>query len=355
MNILFCEDVIKNVLSYLTYQDINYIRNIDKSVNSITNKLVPEVSEKVKICCKKCKNDNLAIQNDICTSCIISLDSLNSLRFITYTDANKLYKFNSKKLDINQFDSFKTKECFISSNKYILFDRLDIEKYVSCQYKNNQDRLEVLYKLSIKSQKSEDVRNKKRLSIKNKLSTDYVEEIKKNEYQNFLKYYSKVLMLDKDKILKSENSYNKFLRQYKKYKSIEIKLKKLNISIRNDSKLLQEYIGDINKLDEEKENIIVLELEEMNYLHTKTIYSKELKKTINTEKQYNDYIDIQEIVITCRSVEFAKVIKNINDEKIPNKWKNIISTYEDIQNMKINDIKKIYISYHEDEYEDVYN
>ncbi len=164
------EDVFSYLLSFLSTQDKVNIVNAQIGYSDSNHKLN---SELVKVCCRNCSFDNIAVQFGICTYCITSIDKYNSFEYISYEDANRLYKFSNKKLDIEILNSqVQTKTVFELS--LVLYNRLDIQRYVDSNFISNKERLLTLYKKRIAKEKRDIVNSRKKEKEKE-------EELKRKE------------------------------------------------------------------------------------------------------------------------------------------------------------------------------
>ncbi len=215
------EDAFRHLLTFLSLQDDVNLTNADIGYHNANHKIN---SELVKFCCRNCCFDNVAVQFNLCTFCIVSIDKYNSFRFISYDDANKLYKFSNKKLDIeilNQRADTKT----VVELDLVFYDRIGIQEYVDSNFKSNRERLLSLYKKKVAKDKRDIVSKKKkeekereeyiRLEKEKREQEEY--ELRKKEFKeylrvrfsnDFLKYANKGFLCDMyAKIKQTKNMY----------------------------------------------------------------------------------------------------------------------------------------------------
>lgn len=171
MSFLSIQDRVKLSYSNIGYKDPEYKLN----------------SDLIKFCCRKCSFDNVSIQFNLCTMCIVEMDQLNSFRYISYDDANKLYKFSNKKLDI-EIIKLNVDYKFVCSLDLFVYDRVGIQKYVDSQFKSKKERLMNMYKKKIAKEKRDIVAEKKkeellRLQREAELKQKAEEKRRKDLYQ----------------------------------------------------------------------------------------------------------------------------------------------------------------------------
>ena len=174
------EDVFSHLLTFLSLQDEVNLTNADIGYTNTNHKLN---SELVKFCCHRCCFDNVAVQFGLCSFCIVSIDKYNSFRYISYEDANKLYKFSNKKLDIEILNSCANIK-IVEELDLVLYDRIGIQEYVDSNFKSNREKLLTMYKKKIAKDKRDAV-NKKKKEEKEKEEQRKIEQGKKakKEYE----------------------------------------------------------------------------------------------------------------------------------------------------------------------------
>lgn len=375
MNSLFCDDILNNILSYMSYQDKAKSLASGVLVASHGLNLNINVLEKVKVCCNRCSFDNVAIQFNICTYCIISLDLLERFRFLTYEDCNKFYKFNSRKLDETALSTLDLKLVSYPDCNIILYDRLAVESYVQKQFSSKQNRLDVLYEKDLKKAKA--VKSKENLEIKRKAEQQRLSlEFSSNNYQDFFTYYfTKIRRIkpqsatgDKRKKLiekamdaliikcsKDKQEYAYVQNKAKLFIKLRDKFASMNMKVRTDSYQIDRFMDT----DFESDNIVDSELEELShkmyelhYLHSKTKYARSLTKAIQRERNQYGYgdVDVEQVAINTRADFFVKqmyeiklAIQNTSDNlnEYPVVWINLLKANEQASG---EELKKIYVN-----------
>lgn len=362
MNSLFCDDVLNNILSYMSYQD--KAKSLASGVLAASPNLNLNINviEKVKVCCSRCSFDNVAIQFNICTHCIISLDLLEKFRFLTYEDCNKFYKFNSRKLDETVLSTLDSKIVSYPDCNIILYDRLAVESYVQKQFNNKQNRLDILYEKELKKAKA--VKSKEKLEIKRKAEQQKLSlEFSSSNYQDFFAYYftkirrikpqsatgykrKKLIEKAMDALIvkcsKDKQEYTYVQNKAKLFNKLRDKFSSMNMKVRADSYQVDRFMDT----DFESDNIINLELEELShkmyelhYLHSKTKYANTLTKAIQRERNQYGYgdVDVEQVAVNTRASFFVKqmyeiklAIQNSSDNlnEYPSVWINLLKATE---------------------------
>lgn len=372
MNSLFCDDILNNILSYMSYQDKAKSLAFGVLAASPNLNLNINVIEKVKVCCSRCSFDNVAIQFNICTHCIISLDLLEKFRFLTYEDCNKFYKFNSRKLDETALSTLDSKLVKYLDCNIILYDRLAVESYVQKQFSSKQNRLDILYEKKLKKAKAVKSKEIKRKAEQQRLKLEF----SSNNYQDFFAYYfTKIRRIkpqsatgDKRKKLiekamdalivkcsKDKQEYTYVQNKAKLFNKLRDKFSSMNMKVRTDSYQIDRFMDT----DFESDNIINLELEELShkmyelhYLHSKTKYASALTKAMQRERNQYGYgdVDVEQVAVNTRASFFVKqmyeiklAIQNSSDNlnEYPSVWINLLKANEQSSG---EELKKIYVN-----------
>ncbi len=360
MEFLFCDDIINNILSFVSIQ--YKCKLVESGVLTIRDELNIKKQELQysKICCKRCSFDNIAIQFGLCTKCIISLDSLNKFKYITYEDANKLYKFSTKKLDIDIMNAMNTKEVVLLNTNIILYDRTDIELFVNSQFASVNDKLIHFYNKYLKNIKAKEKKEKSKEEHIELMKTAELTLLSKSN-NKFITFYKKHISYDEEMrnidvakmICKTASSFKKYNRLRNKFISLENKLVANGLALRDDSVLIREYLSNNCELNEEKENYIVDVMEEMNYLFTKTNYKDKLSAEIYEARGFYGFLDKEDIVQISKDTKseiFANTL--ISEcrtpdylEFIPKRWKLIVEKNNISNNLSESDFSQVQIAY----------
>ena len=302
-NFIHNYDVFNYFLEYLSMQDKLILHNANIGFKYKKFRIH---SKYAKYCCTNCNNDNLIVIYGLCNDCIINTNDVfyEEFNFNTtiYIDDQTILEnylnviFPKCKLHYIIYDAYHQLQRHKIENKYFYL-RNDIHNFIMDSYfykKGLTTKLDILIYF-----------HKKQLYIarKNKKTTEITDSIYSTYSKSFINYIGFHFIFKNFSTHKS-NIDNMFV----KFNNIVDKLSNKNLKLYKDSKIIYYYIKNNEQPRNFLENMIVEEIEEMNYLYTKTRY----RKCKSYSLEYRNMI---------RANIFAKEFSiKKSDNILPSKW-----------------------------------